>query len=202
MTRITIPRAVLRATLPTMGKADVRFYLNGALLEIQKGHAWLVSTDGTVLGAHKLADIVEGEPTLEVTIPRDVIAGVKRAGSFAIEIDVSTDGKTVSLIEGAASMSVAAVGGKFPDWRRVMSAPAELTQRYHYDPALTARFSDVASALYGASTKRHPLFWPAEGGSAVVAFENEPLFRGVVMPLFFPKGQEPIAPSVDLFKKA
>ncbi|MGP1664347.1 MAG: hypothetical protein ACTS5I_00225 [Rhodanobacter sp.] len=46
MNTLTIPTAILAAVAPFMAKKDVRYYLNGAMVETAAGGLRAVATDG------------------------------------------------------------------------------------------------------------------------------------------------------------
>lgn len=110
----TIRIAVLKAALLHAGKKDVRYYLNGVLIDRQTGH--VVATDGHRMLVAKLADGA-WEKGDSYIVPRETLeAAVKLHAKYeTIEIlDVDTANLTVGHIPCKA------IDGRFPEWRRVV----------------------------------------------------------------------------------
>lgn len=104
---ITITSAQLKAVALAMAKKDIRYYLNG--LMINENH--IVATDG-----HRMHIFYHGQQWErgEIVIPREIIDIVLKMKTVNIEI---TD-KSVN------SIPFNALDGKFLDYRRVMPSTA------------------------------------------------------------------------------
>lgn len=70
MNTLTIPTAILAAVAPFMGKKDVRFYLNCAMVESAAGGLRAVATDGHALA---VCDSPGAGPAERLLIPRDAV---------------------------------------------------------------------------------------------------------------------------------
>jgi hypothetical protein len=95
----------LKAALLAAGKKDVRYYLNGVLIN----NRHIVATDG-----HRMTVIAHGGewPHGEVKIPRE-----------AVEMAVKLKLKTVDVTpEAIGPIAFKPLDGKFPDYTRVMPA--------------------------------------------------------------------------------
>ena len=143
----------IKALLIIAPKSDIRYYLNGALLEVKSGRAWLVATDGHRMLAINLTDGLRDVRDGQYIIPRDLLAGAKakKGASVTVVLDEfeSDTAARVRIIAGATETAARTVDGRFPDWRRVVpthvsGAPA------HYDPAYVGDFGTVAELLGGA----------------------------------------------------
>lgn len=187
-----ILRSTLRAMRHLSGTKDVRYYLNGVLVEVRKGQGVLVATDGSVLGAHAFP-VDADEPDAEFIIPLDAIKALKARGSTSVEI--LRDGMTLTIRTPDGDTQATAIDGKFPDWRRVMpDRPSG--EHAHFDPDHLARFCDVARDLFGAHTKQKPLVWANGTAAGLVNFDGFGEFRGAVSGSFYRKGEAPTAPAM------
>ena len=150
----------VKALLVIAPKSDVRYYLNGALLEVRDDRAWLVATDGHRMLVIRPTARIEGNEWREGQwiIPRDLLAGakVKKGGFLFLSIDQYQGEKEpylhcarARIITGTGELSAPTVDGVFPDWRRVVPRDASGAWA-HYDPAYVADFGAVAELLSGA----------------------------------------------------
>lgn len=149
--QITIEQ--VKALLVIAPKSDTRYYLNGAMLEVKNGRAWLVATDGMRLLAINLTDGLRDLCDGQYILPRDLLAGAKakKGASVTVVLDEfeSDTAARVRIIAGATETAARTLEGRFPNWRRVVpthvsGAPA------HYDPAYVGDFGTVAELLGGA----------------------------------------------------
>ncbi len=122
--RLVLPQRVLRRLLAltsfAMAQQDVRYYLNGLLLQVHSGQLHVVATDG-----HRLAHVEEPlpEPASErdAIIPRKTVLELQR-------LLADTDQPTEILIAdrqvvfrlGTTEYTSKIIEGKFPDYRRVL----------------------------------------------------------------------------------
>ena len=116
-------RALLQNTQFAMAQQDVRYYLNGLLLEIEKNTLRAVATDG-----HRLAldetEIEEGPDLKEprqIIIPRKGISELTRLlqdKDERIEINISSN--HVRMIIDKLKFTSKLIDGRFPDYQRVM----------------------------------------------------------------------------------
>lgn len=179
--QITIEQ--VKALLVIAPKSDARYYLNGALLEVKNGQAWLVATDGMRLLAINLTDGLRDLCDGQYIIPRDLLAGAKakKSASVTVALDhFSSDSVArVRIITGASELAAPTIDGRFPDWRRVVpthvsGAPA------HYDPAYVGDFGTVAELLGGARISAR--IYPNGTDAAPVELGTDQAL-GLLMPL-------------------
>ncbi len=113
----------MRATAFSMAMQDVRFYLNGMLLEIGPEGLCAVATDG-----HRLAwsrvDVagVEGEPVRAI-VPRKSVGELQRLlGGAADNADVTLELTSQQLRAGIETVRLTTrlIDGRFPDYDRVI----------------------------------------------------------------------------------
>jgi len=106
---ITIERSALAAALLHAPKSDVRYYLNGVMIESKANEQRIVATNGYTLFCGKIGN--ESMPDFQIIVPRDVVAREAKGKGV-----VQFDGETGTL--GATLFK--AVDGVFPDHRRVI----------------------------------------------------------------------------------
>ena len=183
----------LRAILIAAAKKDVRYYLNGALIETDAAGALLVSTDGHRLHACRSHDAatIPGAP---IIIPRDMLETVIRGASKDAMAEISAEAyagmsaPTVPhtvRIERSDGMTItgAAVDGTFPDFRRVIpSLNSFSNEPAQFNPLLIAD-AEKAALLMAGYARRVAIFVRHNGnGSALVTSKDAPEFLAVVMP--------------------
>ena len=122
--RITVKegqfKRLLELTHFAMAHQDVRYYLNGLLLDIGEGWLRAVATDG-----HRLAiaaiHVDTGDSARQVIVPRKGISELLRllgSGDKEVAIDVGSNGIQITLPEVRLTSKL--IDGKFPDYRRVV----------------------------------------------------------------------------------
>ena len=156
----------LRALQHASAKKDIRYYLNGILLEIQGGQLHMVATDGHVM-AHIL---ISGEnsntpnwvdiPDTQWIISGDEIAELLRSfdpGKKSIvcdrELFIDIDGEELVFrdVAGKRSYKPDLVDGKYPDWRRVVPKRNRDTPKSNEDmPAFNVELLAIASKVFTA----------------------------------------------------
>jgi hypothetical protein len=164
-------------------KSDIRYYLNGVLLEVTAAGRFYAATDG-----HKLVVIREARQETDTDgqwiLPRDVILGIKiqKAGRNPVEhAELEIDGAKAKLDYCSTGTVFAFVDGKFPDWRRVIpTAPTGEIAQYNPDYLVAVR--DCAAATVGTG-KYSGLYLAHNGTGAGLYQSHSPDFIGIVMPL-------------------
>ncbi len=103
-----------------MAKQDIRFYLNGLLLQVEGNILRLVATDGHRL-AYTQCEIESNLPACEVILPRKTIAELEKILTFPEEsINVDLFSNQVRFTMRDAVIISKIVEGKFPDYNRVI----------------------------------------------------------------------------------
>ncbi len=122
---IAVPQKVVKRLIEktqfAMAQQDVRYYLNGMLLEIRPGRIRTVATDG-----HRLAlcdDRLTGDRdiSLQVLLPRKAVGELGRLlehSDVPARIELSTSHVRVHL--SSATFTSKLIDGRFPDYERVM----------------------------------------------------------------------------------
>lgn len=185
--RIEIPRGYVAAVARFMAKSDIRYYLNGALLEVHANVAHLVAADGHTLACARImrnGENMDGQGS--AIIPRELLEKIKTKarGNFAITFHV--DCETVTLEDGGEKITRPAIDGKFPDWGRVTPAKLSGLPQF-FNPDYLVRCKKAAEDLGSKAGFFRLGYNGAEdptrgGGAAVVRFDNPEVFA-VVMPM-------------------
>jgi len=112
---------MLDATAFAMAQQDVRYYLNGLLLEVDSGHVRTVATDGHRLAMAHLDTETEYPQLRQVIVPRKGILELARLleddGSPAVLVIGENH---VRATVGAYTFTSKLIEGKFPDYNRVI----------------------------------------------------------------------------------
>jgi len=122
---IALPRSSLARLLDqvsfSMAQQDVRYFLNGMLLELTPQHTRVVATDGHRLAMCTFPQGVDGAGRAQAIIPRK---GVLELGRVLAEpgddvvLDLGTNHLRVDT--GAYSLVTKLIDGKFPDYEKVV----------------------------------------------------------------------------------
>ncbi len=104
-----------------MAQQDVRYYLNGMLVEVRKGLIRAVATDGHRLALSEVECHTEQQVDFQVIIPRKAVLELGRLLSD-VEKDVLVDisSNHIRLNLGDTIFTSKLIDGKFPDYERVI----------------------------------------------------------------------------------
>ena len=184
--KIELSTDYLSAVLIAAAKSDVRHYLNGVFVEVNKeGTAYIVGTDGYRL--HVAKQVVPTPPGEEASaiIPRDQVENAlkitpKKQGSILLDTASNTlGGVTFSPVEG-----------RFPLWKEVLpSSGVEVTTegvkdakgvdfKYLSDACKAVKICSSGAKYSGAWVRRI-----GAGGMWVVQALNCEDFSAYVMPM-------------------
>lgn len=112
---------MLDATSFAMAQQDVRYYLNGMLLEIGNQYVRMVATDGHRLAMSSLATDQAIESEKQVIVPRKGIIELGRLLSDSNEeITISISDNHIFSTIGNFKFTSKLIDGKFPDYNRVI----------------------------------------------------------------------------------
>lgn len=123
-------RALLEKTQFAMAQQDVRYYLNGLLLETGRKQVRAVATDGHRLALCELPIGVSkseggaGKGNHQVIIPRKGVQELQRLLTGEDEVVLSIGTNHVSATIGDVRFSSKLIDGRFPDYERVIPKPA------------------------------------------------------------------------------
>ncbi|MEM7540136.1 MAG: DNA polymerase III subunit beta [Pseudomonadota bacterium] len=114
-------KGVLEATQFSMAHQDVRYYLNGLLLDLDGTNLKAVATDG-----HRLAmsEVTVAEPfseSLQVIVPRKGVLEIGRMMAAGPEkAQLSVGDNHLKVVCGSQTLVTKLVDGRFPDYDRVI----------------------------------------------------------------------------------
>ncbi len=141
--RVSVPEATLKELIDrtsfAMANQDVRYYLNGTLLELRERLLRCVATDG-----HRLA-ICETETSSGITEPRQVI--IPRKGVLELqrlldlgegEVDIEFGRAHLRVRRGDFVFTTKLIDGKFPDYEAVVPIAADKEIELHREDFRTA----------------------------------------------------------------
>jgi hypothetical protein len=188
----TIQTEQLKAVAPFMGKGDIREYLNGVCVDVDRaGNVRLVGSDGhrlAVVRAWSLAEPLAGQQfILDGEAMRDL------AKSRADQLDV-IPGEGFWLV---GDRRVKLVEGRYPDWHRVIPDLDDLgePEPATFNPALLRAFADVSKVLTG-KVHNVDVFQRGQRGGSVVTISGRDDFLGILMPM---RSSATYAPSRAVF---
>lgn len=204
--KITLKTDVMHALAQAASKNDVRYYLNGILLEYNTKlrDVQLVATDGHILFAYVLPEsyLLEGPYTddpevpeggrMQWIIPRDAVSALSKSTKTKdryCEITAQSDNQ-VNLydVTKQTTQTVQAVEGQFPEWRRVVPTENRAFENpnYPFDPALVGRCGKIAATLNGDPSKTQNMrlaLGSSAGDSALIVPTTDEPWAGVIMPI-------------------
>jgi len=127
---IRLPQGILRSLIErthfAMAQQDVRYYLNGLLLEVSPGVLRLVATDGHRLAFQELPTEVDVAETRQVIVPRKgVLELLRLLGDNEVEATIRIGANHIRLVLGDVCLTSKLIEGKFPDYQRVIPSEGD-----------------------------------------------------------------------------
>jgi DNA polymerase III subunit beta len=111
-----------------MAHQDVRFYLNGLLVEIGEGGIKAVATDGHRLALYDHEVDLGVKETRQIIIPRKGVLEVQRLIShFEGDVAVAVSSSLVRFETSNYAVTIKLVDGRFPDYEKVIPKNATKT---------------------------------------------------------------------------
>lgn len=170
---ITINRKALKAISHFMANKDVRYYLNGMLVEVRGHHVRIIATNGHILAAYH-SEQSEDHGHMDMIIPSDA---VKEAAKWKVDEITITESGFSSEKNG---VSFEPIDGKFPDWRLVVN-PCKEYKPAAFNPDYVKLIGQAVKDLTG--TKYPSVTLHTDGGSGLINTVDDPDFIAVIMPL-------------------
>ena len=119
-------KQLLDKTAFSMAQQDVRYYLNGCLLEISKAGIRVVATDGHRLAKSELAMPLAVSGHRQVIVPRKAVSELQRfldGGEDSVQLEVNPNHVRVSA--GPWVFTAKLIDGRFPDYEKVIPVSLE-----------------------------------------------------------------------------
>lgn len=105
----------------SMAQQDVRYYLNGLMLELDKKGIRCVATDGHRLALCELAAKTGVSDTQQVIVPRKGVQELLRLlENEDTEVDIQIGGNHIRVSMPAIRFTSKLIDGRFPDYKRVL----------------------------------------------------------------------------------
>jgi DNA polymerase-3 subunit beta len=123
--QFSIPKKILRLLIEqtcfAMAEQDVRYYLNGMLLEVSKGYVYGVAADGHRLALGKAALAQTDSETIRVIVPRKGILELQRIlDETEEEIKIILGSNHIRVITKDVQLTSKLLEGRFPDYHRIV----------------------------------------------------------------------------------
>lgn len=114
-------KSLLEKTAFAMAQQDVRYYLNGLLLELDGKTIRAVATDGHRLALCDAANEVDLEQPVQIIVPRKGVMELSRLlKDDDDEIRVQISANHIRIIRNDLQFTSKLIDGKFPDYDRVI----------------------------------------------------------------------------------
>jgi len=146
--RVTLPEATLKELIDrtafAMAHQDVRYYLNGTLLDLREQALRCVATDGHRLALCETGIVLNAKARRQIIIPRKGVLELQRlldAGDGTVEIEFGRNHLRVRRSDFVFTTKL--IDGRFPDYEAVIPIGA--------DKILTVAREDLRAALQRAS---------------------------------------------------
>ena len=133
-----------------MGNEDVRYYLNGLLLEFRGERLRAVSTDGHRLAQAEvgLQEPASGEEVQQCILPRKGVLELSRLiGPSDGSVDIVVGKSSFQATIGDVTFTSRLVEGRFPDYNRVIPRADQCNKEAEIDRDLVRRSLQRASVL-------------------------------------------------------
>jgi DNA polymerase-3 subunit beta len=116
---------ILDKTHFAMAQQDVRYYLNGLLLETGDGLVRAVATDGHRLALCEVPAEDAGDRAQQVIIPRKGVLELQRLLGTGDELELAIGSNHIRAVLGDIQFTSKLIDGRFPDYERVIPAKAD-----------------------------------------------------------------------------
>ncbi len=121
---ITLPQGALKRLLEktqfSMAHQDVRYYLNGLLLEIEKVRLRAVATDGHRLALCDVTLDAAADGNHQVIVPRKGVLELQRLLHADEDLTLSLGTNHIRVEVGNIRFTSKLIDGRFPDYQRVI----------------------------------------------------------------------------------
>ena len=114
-------KTLINSTSFAMAQQDIRYYLNGLLLEVTNGRMRAVATDGHRLALNDASAEVKVSEALQIILPRKAVNELSRLlddSDNLVEVQIGSN--HIRLITPTLSFTSKLIDGRFPDYHRVV----------------------------------------------------------------------------------
>ena len=114
-------KSLLERTAFAMAQQDVRYYLNGLLLELSKGQVRAVATDGHRLALCEMDASLSLPQPIQVIVPRKgVVELIRLLKDLDEDVHIQLSRNHIRVELGELRFTSKLVDGKFPDYEKVI----------------------------------------------------------------------------------
>jgi len=114
-------KTILKDTEFAMAQQDVRYYLNGLLLEVRESRIRVAATDGHRLAVNELEVKTDLQEMHQVIIPRKGVSELSRMLEGTIEpTEIRIGANHIQVKVGDRTLTSKLIDGRFPDYERIM----------------------------------------------------------------------------------
>ncbi|AJX62036.1 DNA polymerase III subunit beta family protein [Burkholderia pseudomallei] len=186
--KINATASALKAVQLIAPRDDIRYYLNGVMVEAREKETRLVATDGHRLVVYRIEcnnEVPAGE-SISIIVPNAVIDRLKlsKDAPDAVTFE-SADAGRMFFSHDDIRVTFTPVDANFPNYRKVI--PETVSGKPgHYKPAYLFDFQKIGAALKRKRSTRDILpilYQNGETSAAIVQLEGDDAFIGVVMPI-------------------
>ena len=119
-------KRLIEKTQFAMAQQDVRYYLNGMLLELSNGEIRTVATDGHRLALSQCPDVVPSELNTQIILPRKAVLELGRLlKDRDAEIKLELSNNYIRVLLEKAVFTSKLIDGRFPEYQRVMPSGSD-----------------------------------------------------------------------------
>lgn len=166
-THITLPQSQLLRLIKQVSFAmavnDVRYYLNGLVLEVRRDTLRSVATDGHRLSVAEYPHGVQISEKLQAILPSKSVNELARLlDDSEEEVELQFSPGNLKVIVGGTTLTTKLVAGKFPDYEVVI-------------PIENKDTVTVERELFRAALQRVALLAPVKTGMAIMDVSNNVL---------------------------
>lgn len=192
---INIPVSVIAAASNAMAKQDIRYYLNGMMVEkSSNGGVRVVATNGHHLIVIRAANgRIQQRKKAQYIIPAKMILSIVKAAkpNMEVELKISSSGQVSARIADV-TFHEKIIEGRFPDWEKVIPDDDQSTGPTGLAPQYVESVVKAHNSIWkfeGVGSRFHGIEWYMRGADKPViavfggAFEDIHALA-VVMPLY------------------
>ena len=162
--------AALSRVSPAMANKDVRFFLNGMLLEISEEHVRVVATDGHRMALHTERPGVSGAKTTRIIIPRNAVMHIAKMFAKTETLSVSLNNKQITVEADGCRLTSGLIDGAFPDYARVLPSTCTYSASLSYN-----EFVNALKRVRIAAADTHPAVrLTPENGEMLLSVDSGP----------------------------
>jgi len=114
-------KKLIERTQFAMAHQDVRYYLNGLMLEVSRGELHAVATDGHRLAFCQAKSYIEADENQQIIVPRKGIMELQKLlgdSEDEVEIEIGSNHLRMSTVD--IRFTTKLIDGRFPDYQRVI----------------------------------------------------------------------------------